>query len=182
MPEEIDDRSPMASTIAVKHIFDPKKENLVDVSQVPVGMVNSLTKMRAYTSQIKRMIDTQIRPRQLAYITEQVRREFIKREWVVEEVEDEKTKKKVAIGKWVVSQIPDDNTLNSTIQTRYEALIKDDEVDITTLFLDEFLDAYCHTSRGKNAFLLEKGVDLAVSDIETRDPNSFNEPAVPRRS
>lgn len=169
----------LASTVASHHIFDPYKDRLVDVSIISTGMLLPMTKLKAFTTQISTVID-QIRARQEWYLEQTEKRRTIKREWVVMN-EDKGKPENEQRYHWVITDNSSDAQRKLAIDAAMTELKNNDTLDVDTLFISQLLEAYCHTSRGKNGYLLSKGVDISISDIETRNPDALNEPIAPRR-
>ncbi len=143
----------LASTIAFRQIFIPDDENLADVSVISTGMVHPLTRLKAYGEQIESVIE-QVRARQKWYIVRAIKKEALLNN------KDEK---------WIESEI----------EKRMNELIENDTPDMENMFIKKLLLAYCHISRGKNGYLLDKGTVLADSDLQTRQQEPDIE--VPRR-
>lgn len=178
----------LSKTLAVQHILDPKRENLRDVSNIPTGMVHAITSLGAYTTQIETLIK-QIRARQYWYVKRQVEKEFIHRAWSeTKETRGLKQLNNVDIKDedrkydWEVIIEKNELERNQIIEARFKDLVDSDKLDIDTLFISQLMDSYCHTSRGKNGLVLDKGTIMAEAEIQTRNPDNNNEPSVPRRS
>ena len=157
------------SSLAYQNLFQPTKENLVDVSNIPSGMVHALTSLRTYGYQFDGII-AQIRARQLWYIERQVAKESVNKCWI--EPDKEKEEKD---GHWQVNILKGSNEQKAEVKKRMNALIASDVVDSEKFFVRVLLDSYCHVSRGKNGYFLDKGKEMAESELLARNPDDAEE-------
>ncbi len=144
--KEIEMSTGQAASLAVKYMFEPTDERLVEVSNLSIGIIHSLTMLQAYEEHFSVVLE-QVRARQEWFIKRAIRRNCKKDKegnviWGDEEEEE------------FVSKCEELKTL--------------DPMRDTELFVHRFRHALYQHSRGKEGKLLEIGEILADTDLQNR--------------
>jgi len=137
-----EDRSPLAATLAARHIINPGEDKLQEVSYLSYGMVHSLEMLQTYEKMVPQILE-QIRERRHWYLNRQIKR--MKR-----------------INTW--SQLEEDEA-----KEQYKADIESlDTVDVQQLFMHQLRISVYQHSRGKDGKFIESLVILGDTDMQTR--------------
>lgn len=147
------DEKGKAATIAVRNIFNPDAEHLVEVANISVGALHSLTMLQAYGEHVSILVE-QIRAVQKWYTLRHVRHTYMT--W--------NAKGRI----WEYNKGCSKETCQAKYEEQVELLETFDPLDIDKLFTSHFRKAYYQQSRGKEGKLLEIGEVLADTDLQTR--------------
>lgn len=149
--KEEDNERVQASTIAVRHVITPEEENLVEVSNIPIGAAHSLTMLQALEEHMDTVIE-QIREMQQWYINRSLKRKYKGKDWRAEQ-------KPIEMDDG--NKIPESEALMEFVKSR-------DVVDMNDSFMHRFRHAFYQVSRGKEGKLLEILEVLSDTDLQTR--------------
>lgn len=194
-----------AATLAVSAVIKPPPENLVDVSNISVGIAHSITMLKAYHEQIDVLLK-QLKERRIWYIKRYIRRQAddemwqkcykVKQDWL-KTIDTEEAKlpkgdgqrqlrEKMMLeldGKLETIKLEKWTEVNQKqyLDEKVKELETHNDFDCDDLFLYKFLMSYCHVSRGKQGKLLGILEVLADTDLQTRNPDQEDYGAPLRR-
>jgi hypothetical protein len=137
-----EDTDSQAATLAVKHLINPKKGKLQEVSYIPVGAVHSLTMLQTYEEYFVNLL-IQVKNTHLWYL----RRDL---------------NKQIQQGLTTVDAANEELARSSKLE---------ETVDQANLFIGKFRNAYYQHSRGKEGKFVEALTMLADTDMQTRNPD-----------
>lgn len=153
-PEPEVDNSPLASTLAAKHIINPPEGKLQEVSYLSMRLLHDLTMLQAYENHVPRVIE-QIKERRYWYLNRYIKRLKARNEWT-QEIED------------------------AAKEEIKESIAELDSIDLNELFIHSLRTSVYQHSRGKDGKFVESLIILGDTQLQTANGDDgmsdFNKP------